>query len=160
MLIFLLLLLFWFLLSGRVNLEYFLVGIIISGLLTFVYFRMIVGEKEMRININFRRIVLALSIIFELFLAVIKANFILAFRLWRKKANLKSVLFKFELPLKTPGAINFAANAITLTPGTISASLREGRLIIHTLYPEQEKTLGKWKLFKLLQEWEGAEKNV
>ncbi len=160
MLIFLLLLLFWFLLSGIVNLEYFLVGLIIAGILTLLYYRMAPGKREMGININLRRVWLGVKIIGVLFLAIIRANLTLAVRLWGKKPDLQSVLFSLDLPLHTPGAINFAANAITLTPGTISASLRERRLIIHTLYPEQEQELGEWKLIKLLKEWEGEASNV
>jgi len=160
MLIFLLLLLFWFLLSGVINLEYLLVGILISGILTLFYFRMVSGDREVGIRINPLRIWLAIKILFVLLLAIIKANFILAIHLWRARLNLGSVLFRLELPLKTPSAINFAANAITLTPGTISASLREGKLIIHTLYPDQETELKNWKLFKLLREWEGAGTDV
>ncbi len=160
MLIFLLLLLFWFLLSGVINLEYLLVGVFIAGILTLFYFRMVPGDKEMGIKINPGRVWLALKILFVLLLSIIKANFILALNLWRARLNLQSVLFRLELPLQTPGAINFAANAITLTPGTISASLRDGKLVIHTLYPDQETELKKWKLIKLLQEWEGEGTNV
>jgi len=160
MLIFLVLLLFWFLLSGRFNLEYLIVGSLIAGLLTALYLRMKVSRSASAGLPPLRLLLTGLQILGALLVALIRANLILAWSLWKRSLPVQPVTFTLPLPLENPGTRAFAANAITLTPGTLAVTLEEKQLVVHSLYPGQEQSLKKWSLLARLEEWEGGRRYV
>ncbi len=160
MLIFLVLLLFWFLLSGRFNLEYLIVGSLIAGLLTALYLRMRASRSSSAGLPPLSLLFTGLQILGALLVAVIQANLILAWSLWRRSLPVQPVIFTLHLSLEKPGTRAFAANAITLTPGTLAVTLEEEQLVVHSLYPEQEQSLKQWSLLTRLREWEGGRSYV
>ena len=152
--IFVLLVVLWFLLSGKINLEYFLVGSLIAGILALFYCRM--GECQESGAINLRRIILGGKIVIILIWSIIKANIGLASRLWRKEMNLDPIMMEISLPLKSLSTRTFAANAITLTPGTITEQMGDEVLLVHCLDRGIAEDLSEWEIFPLLQKWEEA----
>ena len=64
---------------------------------------------------------------------VMKANFTVIHMVLSEKEEIEPVLVSFESDMKTPTGKAFLANAITLTPGTITVSLRDSEYVVHCL---------------------------
>jgi len=90
---------------------------------------------------------------------IIKANFVL-YRLFffHSKEKREPVMVTFESRLKTRTARVFLANAITLTPGTITVKVKGNMLTVHcydkSLAAGLKDTVFEKKLLKLEEGWD------
>lgn len=90
---------------------------------------------------------------------IIKANFVL-YKLFffRSKEKREPVMVTFESRLKTRTARVFLANAITLTPGTISVKVKGNKLTVHcydkSLAAGLNDTVFEKRLLKLEEGWD------
>ncbi|MDH3228333.1 MAG: Na+/H+ antiporter subunit E, partial [Alphaproteobacteria bacterium] len=67
---------------------------------------------------------------------IVKANIDVAKRVWSPSLPISPTLFL--LPTSQPGALGqvIYANSITLTPGTVSVSLEDGKILVHAIAKE------------------------
>lgn len=129
---YLLYLLLWIIYNGQITLEIFIFGIIIAALI-FAFtckFMDYSIEKEKK---NWKNIFRWARYIFTLLLEIIKANFSVLRMIINEAEEIEPVLVTFETDLKTPEKRAFLANAITLTPGTITVTLEGNELTVHSL---------------------------
>ncbi len=90
---------------------------------------------------------------------IIKANFVL-YKLFflHSKEKREPVMVTFESRLKTRTARVFLANAITLTPGTISVKVKGNKLTVHcydkSLAAGLNDTVFEKRLLKLEEGWD------
>lgn len=124
--------LLWVIFNGQLTLEIAAFGVIISaGMYIFLC-------KFM--NYSFRKDIVivkeapyVIQYLFVLLWEIIKANMATIRFIMAKKNKNQPVLVMFQTSLKTRTAKTILANSITLTPGTITVSLRENRYVIHCL---------------------------
>ena len=128
---FLMLWLFFILLNGKVTLEILLLGVGIALLVlgfccAFMDWSL---KKEMAFLRRLPRIILYGG---SLFLEIVKANFVTARRVFLRKGE-EPAIVTIHTPLKHEWQRVLLANAITLTPGTITLHVEGDALTVHCL---------------------------
>ena len=128
----------WLSLSGELSTLMLSLGLVSTLVIVFIAQRMDVHDKE-----RFPAHMTVLMWRFWLFLAreVIMANIDVVKRIFRPGKNISPQLF--ELPLTQHADLSrvIYANAITLTPGTVSVSLNKDTITVHSLSRSAAKDL-------------------
>ena len=122
----------WVIFNGQITLEICIFGVLIAALL-FAFtckFMDYSVKKELQM---FRKLGKLLQYAFTLVWEVIKANLGTVHLILTQKEEIDPVLVRFRSDLKGPVAQTLLANAITLTPGTITVSLENGEYTVHCL---------------------------
>jgi len=149
---FVILFIFWLLLSGRYEAKYIILGAISAALVTFLtndlfYFVLQRGE---RLGIKTRQVFLQmwrfLLYLPWLLLQIIMANLQVAYLVLHPRMPIEPVLLLFRTRMSKGIAQVTLGNSITLTPGTITTSLEDGNYIIHTLKPPLASSLVEGKM--------------
>ena len=129
--LFILLWLFFVLLSGRLTLEIALFGAAVAGLALLFACRYadwsLKREKEFLLRLP-RLLVYGLYLLKE----IVKANLTTLRRVYSRH-EVEPAIVTFRTPLKHEWAQVLLANSITLTPGTITLLLKDGELTVHCL---------------------------
>ena len=129
---FLFLLLIWIIFNGAITLEIVLIGSLISAAVCFFLVKN-AGysfKKELK---AVKKLPYIIAYIFVLLKEIIKANIICSGLIFKGNCKIRPVLVSFASPLKSESLCTVLANSITLTPGTISVSMRNGRFNVHCL---------------------------
>ncbi|MFA9396746.1 MAG: Na+/H+ antiporter subunit E [Clostridiaceae bacterium] len=126
---FVLLFVLWTFLSFPLNFEKSVVGIILSSfiLLALSYFTNWEGKFNFKKLFNFS--LFFLRFIFEL----VKANFIMAKIVITPSLPILPKIIKVKTSIKSNVGRAYLANAITLTPGTLSVDLIEDEIYVHVV---------------------------
>ena len=136
---FVLLFAFWLLLSGHYQARYIVIGALAAGLVTLLsndlfYLALRYGESaEPKIQLVLLQLWRFLLYLPWLLSRIIMANIQVAYLVLHPKMPIDPGLLVFRTLMKKAIAQVTLANSITLTPGTITTSLENGRYIIHTL---------------------------
>lgn len=123
----------WVIFNGQITLEISLFGIAIAaGIYAFTCIFMDFSlKKDIALC---KRIFLFLHYIFVLIWEIIKANIVMVkFIVVKQERELHPVIFKMKTKLNSKVARTLLANSITLTPGTITVSMKDDELIIHAI---------------------------
>lgn len=125
-------LLLWIIFNGRISLEIVITGAIISTFLCFFAYKFLEYSfiKEYRVIKKFGSI---LSFAFFMIAEVIKANYKVIFYILSPKYEVEPRMISFKSNLSTDILRTTLANAITITPGTITVSLDEDKYLVHCL---------------------------
>jgi len=138
---------FWLLLSGRYQAKYIIIGAISAALVTFFtndlfYHVLQLGERP---GIQVRQVLLQiwrfLLYLPWLLLQIIMANVQVAYLVLHPRMPIEPALLLFRTRMRKGIARVTLANSITLTPGTITASLEGSNYIIHNLKPPLASSL-------------------
>ena len=86
---------------------------------------------------------------------IVKANFAVMHMILSEREEIEPALVSFHSDMKTSTGKAFLANAITLTPGTITVSLEEDEYLIHCLDESFAVGIDDSIFEKLLKEMEG-----
>jgi multicomponent Na+:H+ antiporter subunit E len=130
---------FWLLLSGHYQAKYIVIGALAAGLVTLLsndlfYLALRYGESaEPKIQLVLLQLWRFLLYLPWLLSRIIMANIQVAYLVLHPKMPIDPGLLVFRTRMKKGIAQVTLANSITLTPGTITTSLENGRYIIHTL---------------------------
>ena len=151
---FVLLLLVWIVLNGSLNLQVIAAGVVISAVLSWASYRLLqlppMGGAG-RID-RFSR---AVFYILYLALEILRANLQVMGRiLFPKRRKGAPKLTWFQSGLGEPGHQMLLANSITLTPGTITVSLKNGRLCVYAMDQEFAAGLSECGFVQKLRRWE------
>lgn len=127
--------LLWLIFNGRVTLEIIIFGLVISALMyafickfmDYNIYKDIMLLKKSRYIVQYIGILL-----FE----IVKANISVIRLIISSKYIIEPVMVSFHTTLKSRTARVVLANSITLTPGTITVSVEEDKMIIHCLDQE------------------------
>lgn len=124
--------LLWVIFNGNLTLEICLFGVVIS-VLVFVFacrFMDFSVQKEIHI---YKKFFLLIRYLFLLVKEIVKANLGVIRMILNQKEEIEPTLVTFHTNLKTTTGKALLANAITLTPGTITVSLEEDQYTVHCL---------------------------
>lgn len=122
----------WVIFNASFTLEIAIFGVIISALLLLfcVKFADYSMHKEKRLYAGIFKII---KYVIKLVIEVIKSNFAVMHLIRTQKEEIKPMLVEFDLPLTEDTTQALMANTITLTPGTITVELENGRYLVHCL---------------------------
>lgn len=143
----------WVIFNGKFTLEICLFGIVIAGAV-FAFtckFMDYSIEKEKK---NLKNIGKFLRYVCVLIREIVKANFAVIPMILSEREEIEPTLVSFRTDLKTPSARAFLANAITLTPGTITVHLEEDSYVVHCLDESLADGMDDSVFVKLLSEME------
>lgn len=143
---FLILLCFWILLSGQIDMheagDRFLLacGVVSCIFVTYLTHRKGILDEEGH------PIHLALAILAYfpwLLWQIVLANLDVAYRVWQPRLNISPRMVRIPYSTKTPVATVVYANSITLTPGTVTVSVDEqkGEMLVHALTDKSAASL-------------------
>lgn len=122
----------WIIFNGKITTEIILFGVVISAaVFAFICKFMdysLQKEKHLLQSFGF-----LLKYVTVLIVEIIKANLAVIHMILTDREVAEPVLMKFRTNLKSDSARVLLANAITLTPGTITVSLEEEEFVVHCL---------------------------
>lgn len=124
--------LLWVIFNGSLTLEICIFGLVIAAVV-FAFTCKFTGYSVKREIVNYKKGFLFLKYVFVLIREIVKANFGVLHMILTEKEEIEPALVTFESKLETPSGKAFLANAITLTPGTITVSLEDNRFTVHCL---------------------------
>ena len=129
---FLLYFLLWVIFNGNFTLEIAVFGVVIAAAV-FAFtckFADYSIEKEKMLFRNFFRII---RYVVVLVIEIVKANFAVVHLILSEEEEVEPALVTFQADLKTAAGRSALANAITLTPGTITVQLEDNVYTVHCL---------------------------
>lgn len=129
---FLTLMLLWVLFNGRLTWEIVAFGAAVSALITLFAGRCL-GYSPKKALAALKRLWRARAYPAALIREIVKSNIALVKLVWQPHIEVKPRLVSFRTPVKSPLARELLSNSITLTPGTITASLEGDELKVHCL---------------------------
>ena len=131
--------LLWVIFNGKITLEIVIFGLIIAAALLFFTCRFADYSlyKEKKLLQNILRI---LQYMFILTIEIAKANGAVIKLILSEAEEIEPALVTFQADLKGAMTKSFLANAITLTPGTITVLLEDNTYTVHCL--DEEMALG------------------
>ncbi len=124
------LLLFWLLLSGIFDAFHVIAGIICSAIIALISHDLLVkGKGEKMLSKSFRFVI---YLGWELW-QIVLANFDVAYRVLHPKMPMDPQIIEFDTSLRSDFALVTLANSITLTPGTITIDIKDGKFLVHAI---------------------------
>jgi len=129
---FLIYFLFWVIFNGNITWEICILGVIIAAIMFAFTCKFMDYSVEMEKK-NVKRVFLFIKYVAHLIIEVIKANYATVKMILSQKEEIEPALVSFRSDLKTPVGKTLLANAITLTPGTITVSLEGDKYVVHCL---------------------------
>jgi multicomponent Na+:H+ antiporter subunit E len=82
---------------------------------------------------NLKKIFKFFRYVCVLIMEIMKANLAVIHMILSEEEELEPTIVSFHSDMKTPAGRAFLANAITLTPGTITVSLEDSDYVVHCL---------------------------
>ena len=146
--------LFFILLSGKLTLEiaFFGLGIALLVLAFCCAFMNWTLKKEISFLCRLPRVILYGG---SLFLEIVKANFVTARRVFLRKGE-EPAIVTIHTPLEHEWQRVLLANAITLTPGTITLHLEGDTLTVHCLNRQDADGLEHSSMEEKIAKLEGS----
>lgn len=152
---FVLCLLLWMILNGRITWEIAGFGIVVSAAVTFAA-RKLTGQTRQKEWAVIRKFPGVLCYGMTLLREIIRANFAVI-RMVYRKAKPDPCLKQFSAPLRTTAARVVLADSITLTPGTITAEQDGPLFTVHCLDRSMSEGLEQSCFVRRLQSLEKQE---
>ena len=143
----------WVIFNGRISGEIIVFGIALTAAffgLTCRFMNYSI-KKEIRI---YRKIPLILLYGIVLLSEIIKSNIQVSKLIISPKYEVVPVMLKLKPDLKSETLRVVLANSITLTPGTISVSLKDDYLVVHCLDEDFAEGIGNSRFIKILKKLE------
>jgi len=146
-------LLYWIILSERFTME----GIIVGSFITLIvlYF-----NKDSLKNISFKKVINLKALkywslfVILLIKEIIKANFHVAKIVLSPKLRIAPVITGIKTDVKSEMHRVILGNSITLTPGTLTISLKNNELLVHCLEEESIKGVFNCNLERIIMKAE------
>ena len=139
----------WLGLSGKLDPMMLTVGLASTLIIIYLAHRMDMIDQDI-----YPAHMTVLLFRFWLFLAreVIRANIDVIWRIFKPGKNISPQLFELPLTLKTDLGRVIYANAITMTPGTVSANLDKKTVTVHALTIEAAQDLRSGRMARAVPE--------
>jgi len=137
---FVLMFLFWILLSGMFDAFHLISGVICSAIVALISHDLLVKGRDEKMVLKSLR--LFRYIPWELW-QIVLANIDVAYRVLHPKMPIDPMIIEFETSLRGDFALVTLANSITLTPGTITITVEaeKGKFWVHALAREPADAL-------------------
>lgn len=149
-------LLIWIIFNEKFNLEILLFGLVISAaVFAFVCkFTNYSVQKELHF---YQKIPRMLCYVFVLIKEILVANLNVCHLILSEEEEIDPALAQFQGNMETPAGRAFYANAITLTPGTITVSLEGDTYVVHCLDESMAEGLVDAGLERILHDIESGQ---
>jgi multicomponent Na+:H+ antiporter subunit E len=154
---FLVLFVFWLLLSWHFDPEHLLLGLISSILVAYFF-----GDLLRLIEVNdlsMRKIILLIRYMVYLAYSILLANIDVAYRVLHPNMPINPRIVKFRSRLRSDIGRTVLANSITLTPGTITINVEDGTFYVHALSEKSAEELLEGGMEKRLLRIFGGERD-
>ncbi|MDK2835550.1 MAG: multicomponent Na+:H+ antiporter subunit [Thermosediminibacterales bacterium] len=147
-----LLLVFWFFVSGSLDFQHLLVGLIsVLGIILFSYD--LINDIDLRF-LNFKSLILLLKYFITLIVEIVKANIQVAIIVLSPRLNISPGIIKFNTKIKNDFLKMMFANSITLTPGTLTINIEDDECTVHFLTKKHAESVSNWEIEKQLKKLE------
>lgn len=150
---YLLLVLFWIILNGKITVEIVVLGLLFA-LLIYGFAYKFLGLTWKREEKFWKYLIWGIQYIGILLREIIIANIAVLKIILLPKKKIHPVLVKFPAPLKSHLLQVILADSITLTPGTITVRLYEEKFEVHCLDESMAKGLNDSVFVKMLKKLE------
>ncbi len=143
----------WIIFNGAITWEICLFGLVIAGAVfafTCKFMDYSIEKEKHLLKKGFQM----LRYIFVLVKEIVKANFAVIHLILSEREEIEPALVTFEAEMETDPGRAFLANAITLTPGTITVSLEGSRYLVHCLDESMAEGMDRSVFVELLEELE------
>ncbi|MCM1143972.1 MAG: Na+/H+ antiporter subunit E [Blautia sp.] len=145
--------LLWVIFNGQFTLEIALFGIVVAAAL-FAFTCKFTDYSVAKEKKLLRHIISLIHYVGVLVVEIVKANFAVIHFILTEKEEAEPALVLFQTDLKTPMGRAALADAITLTPGTITVLLEDNRYSVHCLDNTFAEGIDKSVFVDMLQEYE------
>ncbi len=142
---------FWVIVSGTLHWQHLFAGLMAVSAVTLANRGMMSRLKPE--EHGFRPLLLG-RILLNLLVDIVRANFQVARIVLSREMPIEPRLVTFETKLRLPMSKAFLANAITLTPGTLTVDVEDERFVVHCLTRESAESLRDWDVRRLIGEME------
>ena len=146
----------WIIFNGNITLEIVLFGVVISAAM-FAFICNFMDYSLKKELLFYRKTPLFCCYILILIQEIILANLTVFRMILTRKEVMEPVLVHIRTDLKQEISRVMLANAITLTPGTITVSLTENDLLVHCLDETLSEGMEESRLVTLLRKLEKLE---
>ena len=155
--IFILLMVFWLLMSASADWQHILVGAIFSAILT-VFWTNLHISSEHRTKFSIKQLFMLLVYFISLGIEIVMANITVAMIVLNPRLPISPGMIIMRCDLERNLTRVLYVNSITLCPGTITVELEDNLLIAHAFTRNYAKALEKWPLYHRLLNIEGEYK--
>ena len=143
----------WVIFNGRLTLEIALFGVAVAGFVFAFVCRFM--DYRLKQELRFYRLLPAfVQYLYCLIKEIVLANLTVCRLILTRKEEMEPVLVHVHADLKSETARVILANSITLTPGTITVSLTEDKLLVHCLDKSLSEGMEDSVFVRLLQKME------
>ena len=147
---FVLFFLVWVIFNGQLTLEIALFGVAIAGAMYWFICKFL--NYKLRYDLFFlKKAPLLIHYLVTLIIEILKANGAVFKMIYSAKYELEPAIVHFKTDLQTTFARVLLANSITLTPGTITVSLKDYEYTVHCLDKELAKGIDSSVFVELLR---------
>lgn len=122
----------WVIFNGNITLEICLFGLVVAAVM-FAFLCRFMDYSLQKEKAVFRRCFGFVRYVIVLVKEIVKANFTVMHMILSEREELQPVLVEFHSDMQTSTGRALLANAITLTPGTITVSLEGSDYVVHCL---------------------------
>ena len=144
---------FWLVLNSKITVEILLIGVVLAVII-YLFARLCFGYTW-RTEVTLMKIVpLAIAYLFTLAFAIFKSNMTVMRLVWFKKVPISPAVVKVNVDFDTDVARAVLANSISITPGTITASIDGDTFYVHCLSPDMIEGIEDSMFVKLLRKME------
>ena len=143
----------WVIFNGRLTLEIALFGIAVAGAVFAFVCRFM--EYSLKKELRFYRLMPAfVQYLYYLIKEIVFSNITVSRMILTRKEEMEPVIVHVRTSLKSEIARVILANSITLTPGTITVSLTDDKLLVHCLDKSLSEGMEDSVFVRLLQKME------
>lgn len=135
-----LLIIFWFILSFEINVYIAIIGFVASVMVAFFNYDLVFNHLEIT-KISIRTTLRFFVLVFILIFNIIKSNIEVAKIVLSKKMPIDPGFVTIDQKLKKELNQALYANAITLTPGTLTVDMDQEKILVHGLLKSQVRDL-------------------
>lgn len=143
----------WILFNGKITLEICLFGVAISGAIYWFAVKMLDYDPKAEWR-NLKKLGRILHFLAVLFRDIFKASFHVIGVIWSRKKKVDPKLVFFYTDLQTDMGRVALANAITLTPGTITVQCEHELFCVHALDTASQEDVDESQFMHLLKKVE------
>lgn len=150
---YLLYLFLWIIFNGNFTLEILLFGLVIAALMLAFTCKFMDYSLQREFKI-YKKIFLFIKYVFVLIKEIVKANMNVIHLILTQKEEVNPVLAHFHSDLKTAPGKALLANAITLTPGTITVTLEDSSYTVHCLDEDMAEGMNESEFVEYIRKLE------
>ena len=145
--------LLWIIFNGNITLEICLFGLVIAAAI-FAFTCKFIDYSIEKEKHNLKKVFLFFRYVGVLVMEIVKANFAVIHMILSEGEETEPALVSFTSDMKTPSGKALLANAITLTPGTITVALEDSEYVVHCLDKELAAGMDNSVFVKLIEQLE------